>query len=119
MDWSRGMGGAEMRTIGELIASALTAPEDAAVADRVRSGVLGLSRDFVDTVPTPLGVFSGPLLLFVRMAFLEERPVLAGSLALLLLVTVVFAGSRTVRLMLERPPTSWIKPGVGPRIQRP
>ncbi len=80
------------------------------------SGVLGLSRDFVDVVPTPLGVFSGPFLLFLRLAFLEGRPVLSGSLALLLLMAIVFAGSRTVRCLLEDGLVTWPKRVESPRI---
>lgn len=80
------------------------------------SGVLGLSRDFVDVVLTPLGVFSGPLLMFLRLAFLEARPVLSGSLVLLLLIAVVVAGSRTVRCLLEDRLVTWPERGQSPRI---
>jgi len=65
------------------------------------SGVLGLSGDFVDTLPTPLGVFSGPTLLFLRLAFEQGRPLLAGLLATALLVLVLIAASRTARLILN------------------
>lgn len=67
------------------------------------SGVFGLSGDFVDTVRTPLGVFSGPALLFLRLAFEEGRPQLAGVLAGILLILVLVAGSRTLDLILNAP----------------
>jgi hypothetical protein len=64
------------------------------------SGVLGLSGDFVASIETPLGVFSGPHLLFLRMAAEEGRPLLAGSVAALLAVVAFVAASKTVRLLL-------------------
>ena len=67
------------------------------------SGVFGLSGDFVDTVQTPLGIFSGPALLFLRLAFEEGRPLLAGLLAGTLLAVVLLAGSRTLGLILKVP----------------
>ena len=68
------------------------------------SGVLGLSGDFVDTVRTPLGVFSGPALLFLRLAFEEGRPQLAALLAGTLLLLGLLAGSRTLGLILDASP---------------
>jgi hypothetical protein len=65
------------------------------------SGGLGLAQDFVDVVPTPLGVFSGPFLLFLRMAFVEARPAPAATCVLLLLIVVYWSGSRTLRLVLK------------------
>jgi hypothetical protein len=63
------------------------------------SGVIGLSLDFVDTVATPLGVFSGPVLMFVRLAFVQARPGLAAAGVLLLGLVIVAAGSRTLEAM--------------------
>ncbi len=65
------------------------------------SGVIGLSSDFVDTVTTPLGVFSGPVLMFVRLAFVKGQPGLAAASVLLLGSAIVFAGSRTLALILH------------------
>jgi len=67
------------------------------------SGVIGLSSDFVDTVTTPLGVFSGPVLMFVRLAFVEAQPGLAAASVLLLGSAVVHAGSQTLALILHPP----------------
>lgn len=61
------------------------------------SGVTGLSHDFVDTVQTPLGVFSGPMLLLLRLAFIDGKPLLSASIALTLLGVLVWAGSKTIR----------------------
>lgn len=68
------------------------------------SGVIGLSSDFVDTVTTPLGVFSGPVLMFVRLAFVQAEPGLAAASVLLLGSAIVYAGSRTLALILHPPP---------------
>lgn len=105
-------------TIGVLSrTSALSPPRALGLALlSLGSGVLGLSRDFVDVVPTPLGVFSGPVLMFLHLAFLEGRPVLSGSLVLGLLIAVVSSGSRTVRFLLDERPASWTEPGASPRI---
>lgn len=73
------------------------------------SGVFGLARDFVDVVPTPLGVYSGPFLLLLRMAFVEEAPGRAGVLVLLLILVIVLAGSRTARLMGGTQPSVVLK----------
>lgn len=75
------------------------------------SGVVGLSGDFVDTVATPLGVFSGPILFLLHLAFGTGQPLLAGSIALALLSVACIAGSRTLDLLAdvassERPPQS-------------
>ena len=67
------------------------------------SGVIGLSSDFVDTVTTPFGVFSGPVLMFVRLAFVEAQPGLAAASVLLLGSALVHAGSRTLSLILHPP----------------
>lgn len=72
------------------------------------SGVVGLSRDFVTLVETPLGVYAGPHLLLVRMAFTEGRPALAAVAASLLLGGAVFAARRVSRLLGEA------APGLGP-----
>ena len=63
------------------------------------SGVIGLSSDFVDTVPTPLGVFSGPVLMFMRLAFVRGQPFLAAAFVLLLGAVIGLAGSRTLEQM--------------------
>lgn len=63
------------------------------------SGVIGLSLDFVDTVATPFGVFSGPVLMLVRLAFVQARPGLAAAGVLLLGLVIVAAGSRTLEAM--------------------
>jgi hypothetical protein len=63
------------------------------------SGAIGLSSDFVDTVATPIGVFSGPVLMFVRLAFVQARPGLAAGGVLLLGLVIVLAGSRTLEVM--------------------
>lgn len=63
------------------------------------SGVLGLTSDFVAFIETPLGVFSGPHLLLIRMAFVEGRPVVAGSTAALLGMVAFVAASRTIRCL--------------------
>lgn len=68
------------------------------------SGVIGLSSDFVDTVATPLGVFSGPILMFVRLAFVKAQPGLAAASILLLSSAIVYAGSRTLALILDPGP---------------
>ncbi|MEO8501490.1 MAG: hypothetical protein ABI565_11290 [Vicinamibacteria bacterium] len=65
------------------------------------SGVAGLSRDFVDTVETPLGVFSGPILFLLHLAFRTGQPLLAGSIALALLSVACIAGSRTLELLAD------------------
>jgi len=65
------------------------------------SGVVGLSSDFVDTVTTPLGLFSGPLLLFVRLAFVKAQPGPAAASVLFLFSIVVLAGSRTLAQILR------------------
>ncbi len=65
------------------------------------SGGLGLGQDFVDVVSTPLGVYSGPFLLFLRMAFVEARPAQAATWVLLLLMVVYWSGSRTLRQVLS------------------
>ena len=81
------------------------------------SGVIGLSSDFVDTVTTPLGVFSGPLLMFVRLAFVKSEPVLAATGVLLLGSAIVLAGSRTLDQILHpKEGAVSVKPGGGPRI---
>ena len=82
------------------------------------SGVIGLSSDFVDTVPTPLGVFSGPLLMFVRLAFVNGQPALATAGVLFLGSAIVFAGSRTLDQML-RPEGAqfWWKRVAGPELR--
>jgi hypothetical protein len=67
------------------------------------SGVIGLSSDFVDTVATPLGVFSGPLLMFVRLAFVKGHPGLAAAWVLLLGSAIVITGSRTLDPILNAP----------------
>jgi hypothetical protein len=64
-------------------------------------GVIGLSSDFVDTVATPLGLFSGPLLMFVRQAFVKAQPVLPGASVVFLGSVIVLAGSRTVKQLLR------------------
>lgn len=68
------------------------------------SGVFGLASDFVATVPTPLGLYSGPHLLFLRMAFQEGHPVGAGVAVFLLISAAVLAGSRSLRLILGPQP---------------
>lgn len=68
------------------------------------SGVFGLASDFVAFTQTPLGVFSGPHLLFLRMAFEEGKPGLAGSAAALLTFTAVFAASKTLRVLVGPEP---------------
>lgn len=73
----------------------------ALVAFSLASGVIGLSSDFVDTVTTPLGVYSGPLLMFVRLAFVKAQPALAATLVLLLGSAIVLAGSRTFDQILH------------------
>lgn len=65
------------------------------------SGVVGLSMDFVATIETPLGLFSGPHLLWVRLAFQEGRPLLAGIIVLGLVAIAIVSASRTLRLLLE------------------
>ncbi|HRB14055.1 MAG TPA: hypothetical protein PKU70_13690, partial [Vicinamibacteria bacterium] len=77
----------------------------ALAAMSLASGVIGLSADFVDTVTTPLGVFSGPVLMFVRLAFVKGEPGLAAASVLLLGAAIVFAGSRTLALILYPPAT--------------
>jgi hypothetical protein len=67
------------------------------------SGVAGLSRDFADLVATPFGTFAGPILLLVRLAFLEARPVLAGMLGLSLLIVIALAAARTLPLLSGAP----------------
>jgi hypothetical protein len=67
------------------------------------SGVTGLARDFVDTVATPLGVFSGPILLFLHMAFVEGRPYQSLGFVLSLSALAVLAGRRTLGLILDAP----------------
>ncbi len=67
------------------------------------SGVIGLSSDFVDTVATPLGVFSGPLLMFVRLAFVQSQPGLAAAWVLLLGSAIIITGSRTLDQILSPP----------------
>lgn len=59
-------------------------------------GALGLSRDFVDTVPMPFGLFSGPRLFFMRLAFVEHQPLLAAGLLALLTGMACAAGSRAL-----------------------
>jgi hypothetical protein len=65
------------------------------------SGVFGLSRDFVDAVPTPLGVYSGPFLLLVRLAFLDHQPLMASSLLILLLAAAWVTGTRALTCLLN------------------
>jgi hypothetical protein len=65
------------------------------------SGVIGLSRDFVDVVATPVGLYSGPFLLFLRLAFLDGKPALAACLVAVLLIVIVRAGARTARMITE------------------
>ena len=68
-------------------------------ATALASGVLGLSRDFVAMVGTPIGVFSGPHLLLLRLAFVEGHPKVAGGWLLLLLTLAFVAGSRALGLI--------------------
>lgn len=71
------------------------------------SGVIGLTRDFVDVVPTPLGPFSGPRLLWLHLAFVEHRPGLSGALVAGLLALAVVSGFRTLSVVsVEDPPTT-------------
>lgn len=65
------------------------------------SGIVGLSRDFVDLVATPFGTFTGPMLLLVRLAFVESHPIAAVLITLVLLVGVAIAGSHTLRWLGE------------------
>lgn len=60
------------------------------------SGAAGLSRDFVDVVDTPFGVFSGPRLMFVRLAFAQTRPGLAAVGILLTVGMVFLSGKRSL-----------------------
>jgi len=75
------------------------------------SGVIGLSMDFVDTVATPLGLFSGPLLMLVRLAFVKAQPGLAGALVLLLGAVIFITGSRTLKQLLRSPEAQLGKTG--------
>ncbi len=68
------------------------------------SGIFGLASDFVAITKTPLGVFSGPHLLFLRLAFEEGRPWVAGSAVALLTFTALFAASKTLRLLVRPEP---------------
>lgn len=78
------------------------------------SGIFGLSSDFVASVRTPLGLFSGPHLLFLRLAFEEGRELFAGAAVASLIAAAAFAASRTLSPML--PPEK----AVGPNgISRP
>jgi hypothetical protein len=61
------------------------------------SGVVGLSSDFVAVTNTPLGLFSGPHLFFLRLAFEEGRPWPAAGASAILLATAAFAASRTFK----------------------
>jgi hypothetical protein len=67
------------------------------------SGVWGLTSDFVDTVSTPFGLFSGPALLFLRLAFKEGRPLIAALLSSALLGLVLLAASKSLGQILEAP----------------
>lgn len=63
------------------------------------SGVVGLARDFVAFIETPLGTFSGPHLLILRLAFEEGHPLPAGIAAGLLLFAGFLGLSRTLALI--------------------
>lgn len=65
------------------------------------SGVIGLSRDFVTLVETPVGVYAGPHLLFMRMAFLDGHPWFAAGSVALLVGTAVVAARRVFGLLAE------------------
>jgi hypothetical protein len=69
----------------------------------VASGLIGLSSDFVDTVSTPLGLYSGPRLELVRLSFAKGQPGLATAIVVFLASTIVLAGSRTLGQMLRGP----------------
>jgi len=65
-------------------------------------GLLGLSTDFVDSFPTPIGVYSGPLLLIPRLAFVAHRPWMAAGLLGLILIVLWRSGAATLGQILER-----------------
>ena len=65
------------------------------------SAVIGLSRDFVTLVETPFGVYAGPHLLFMRMAFLDGHPWFAAGSVALLVGTAVVAARRVFGLLAE------------------
>ena len=65
------------------------------------STVIGLSRDFVTLVETPVGVYAGPHLLFMRMAFLDGHPWFAAGSVALLVGTAVVAARRVFGLLAE------------------
>jgi hypothetical protein len=69
------------------------------------SGLHGLGSDFAAFTQTPLGLFSGPHLLFLKLAFEEGQPWIAGAAIAFLLAAATLAASRTLRLMAasERP----------------
>lgn len=77
------------------------------------SGVIGLSSDFVDTVTTPAGVFSGPRLMVMHQAFVGGQPFLAAAFVLLLGAVIVLSGSRTLEQMREAPRPGLVENGSG------
>ena len=64
------------------------------------SGVLGLSRDFVDSVETPLGLFSGPKLFWLHL--LAERPTPVAWMSFLALCAATTLAARRVLALYGR-----------------
>jgi len=81
------------------------------------SGLIGLSRDFVTLVETPLGVYAGPHLLFIRMAFQEGHPWFAAAGVGLLVAVAVVAARRVSGLLAEPTPGVGSNHGPGPELQ--
>jgi len=73
----------------------------ALVSLSLATGLFGLSGDFAAVVATPLGPFSGPHLLLLRLAFVEGHPGLATVLGVALLTLFLIAARRTLRLLLH------------------
>jgi hypothetical protein len=76
------------------------------------SGLIGLSRDFVTLVETPLGVYAGPHLLFIRLAFSDGHPWFAAAGVGLLLTMAIVAARRVFGPLAE--PTLGVGSNHGP-----
>ncbi|MEO8360454.1 MAG: hypothetical protein ABI672_10525 [Vicinamibacteria bacterium] len=64
----------------------------------VVSGALGLASDFVDVVPTPLGLFSGPVLGLLRLGMVDGHSVIAAIIVVTLLFVALVAGVRSIKM---------------------
>lgn len=81
------------------------------------SSILGLSRDFVTLIETPLGVYAGPHLFLLRLAFTDNHPLLAAAGAALLLTVAGLASREVFRALAPGSPEVGLNHEPGPQLR--